>query len=105
MLLSHLRQEYTGLRLADLDPDPLRQFGLWLQAAIDAQAPEPNAMTLATITPEGLPAARMVLLKAVEARGFMFYTNYESAKGHDLAANPYAALVFYWPTLERQVRV
>src|SRR4051794_12121297 len=107
MLLADLRKEYTrmGLSEADVDPDPIRQFHTWLGQALAAQVPEPNAMTLATATPDGWPSARVVLLKAVDADGFTFHTNYDSRKGRELAANPRAALVFYWHELERQVRV
>jgi pyridoxamine 5'-phosphate oxidase len=107
MSLADLRQEYEthGLDIPDLDPDPFVQFGRWMDAAIAADLPEPNAMTLATATPDGRPAARMVLLRGVDARGFVFYTNYDSRKGLELAANPWAALVFFWPELHRQVRV
>ena len=94
-----------GLREAEMDPDPIRQFQRWFDAAVAADLPEPHAMTLATATPEGRPAARMVLLRGVDARGFVFYTNYDGRKGGELAANPWAALVFYLAALERQVRV
>ena len=107
MSLVDLRQEYmfNGLNEADLDSDPFRQFRLWFDQAVAAGLPEPNAMTLATATPEGRPSARMVLLKGFDASGFAFYTNYESRKGHELAANPWAALVFFWVDLARQIRV
>jgi pyridoxamine 5'-phosphate oxidase len=85
--------------------DPIEQFQLWLDDAISAKVPVPEAMTLATATPEGRPSARMVLLKQVDQNGFVFFTNYRSAKASQLDANPYAALVFYWPQFERQVRV
>jgi pyridoxamine 5'-phosphate oxidase len=107
MDLSGLRQEYMlhGLTLEDLDPDPFRQFTVWLEQAGAAGLREPNAMTLATATRDGVPSARMVLLKGVDASGFVFYSNYESRKGEELAANARAALVFCWIDLERQVRV
>lgn len=107
MSLADLRREYmfAGFSEADADPDPFRQFAVWFAQANDAGILEPNAMTLATATPEGLPSARMVLLKGVDERGFAFYTNYESRKGVELAANPHAALVFFWVDLSRQVRV
>lgn len=89
----------------DLDPDPLRQFDLWFEAARGTDLPAPEAMTLATATPEGRPSARMVLLKSADERGFAFHTNYESRKGVELAANPHAALLFHWQPLGRQVRV
>lgn len=85
--------------------DPLEQFAEWLDEARAAGVAQPEAMTLATSTPEGLPSARMVLLKSCDERGFGFHTNLESRKGGELAANPYAALVFYWPELGRQVRI
>lgn len=88
-----------------LSPDPVAQFALWLQAAMEAGLREPNAMTLATAGGDGAPDARIVLLRGYDAEGFRFYTNYESAKGRELAANPRAALCFYWAELERQVRV
>jgi pyridoxamine 5'-phosphate oxidase len=107
MTLTELRQEYLseGLRESDIDPDPIKQFTAWFDAASEAGVPEPNAMTLATATPDGIPSARIVLLKGVDERGFVFYTNYESDKGRDLRANPRAALTFYWPGLARQVRI
>jgi pyridoxamine 5'-phosphate oxidase len=101
------RIEYSQQSLSerDVDPDPFRQFRKWLDEAISAQAHEPNAMTLATATRAGVPSARIVLLKDVDPRGFSFFTNYQSRKGKDLEANPLAALVLYWPELERQVRI
>ena len=89
----------------DLDPDPLRQFEAWFTAAREAGVEVPEAMALATATPEGRPSARMVLLKQADERGFAFYTNYESRKGDELAANPQAALLFHWRPSGRQVRV
>lgn len=105
--IANLRQNYTlaGLSKADLNPDPIIQFNLWFQQALDADLIEPNAMTLATATPDGKPTARIVLLKGVDQRGFVFYTNYESQKGQQLIVNPQAALVFHWNQLERQVRI
>jgi pyridoxamine 5'-phosphate oxidase len=88
-----------------IDPDPIKQFQVWFADAVAARLPLPESMTLATATPDGKPSARMVLLKQVDEDGFVFYTNYHSAKAEQLDANPYAALVFYWPTLDRQVRV
>lgn len=93
------------LREEDVDPDPIVEFQRWLALAWEAGEPQANAMTLATASPDGSPSARMVLLHLADQRGFTFYTNYESAKGIDLAENPTAALVFYWPRLYRQVRV
>lgn len=95
----------SGLREADLDPDPFVQFGSWLDEALDAGIELPNAMTLATAGSDALPTARMVLLKGFDERGFVFYTNYESRKGRQLESNPNAALVFYWSSLERQVGI
>lgn len=95
----------AGLSENEIDPDPIKQFQLWLNDAFEAQIPLAEAMTLATATPEGRPSARMVLLKQVDHNGFVFFTNYRSAKARQLDANPYAALVFYWNPLERQVRV
>jgi len=128
MAIADLRKEYnlTGLRRADLDSNPVTQFNRWFDQATGARAsgrirklfvtiyksfltffgaetPDLNAMTLATADKEGRPSARIVLLKGVDDRGFIFFTNYDSRKGHDLAENPQAALVFYWPDLERQV--
>lgn len=105
--ISKLRQNYTlgGLDKADVDSDPIKQFTLWFQQAVDSDLLEPNAMTLATATPDGKPTARIVLLKGFSDRGFVFYTNYESQKGQQLIANPYAALVFLWDKLERQIRI
>jgi len=102
-----MRREYSlaGLDESDLDTDPIRQFGQWFVEAQAAEVPEPNAMVLATASPDGEPAARIVLLKGFDDRGFLFYSNYESPKGRDLAQNPRAALTFYWPQLERQVRI
>ncbi|OAN44872.1 pyridoxamine 5'-phosphate oxidase [Chloroflexus islandicus] len=107
MNLAELRKEYTqrGLSESEVDADPIAQFIRWLREAAEAGLIEPNAMTLATIDPDGRPSARMVLLKGVDERGFVFFTNYESRKGRALAAHPAVALVFYWPELERQVRV
>ena len=89
----------------DLDPDPLRQFERWFEAARAGAVAVPEAMALATATPEGRPSVRMVLLKAADERGFAFHTNYESRKGVELAANPHAALLFHWQPLGRQVRI
>ena len=102
-----MRSEYTreALAEADVDADPVVQFGRWFEQAQQAGLLEPTAMTLATATPDGRPAARMVLLRGFDERGFCFYTNYESRKGAELAANPRAALVFWWGPLERQVRI
>ena len=102
-----LRIERTRSTLSedDVDADPIKQFGMWLQEALENEPGEPNAMTVATATRDGRPSARMVLLRGFDDRGFVFYTNYESRKGRDLKENPQAALVFYWGTLQRQVSV
>ena len=105
--IADLRRDYTlrGLNESDVDADPFKQFQVWFSDALAANLIEPNAMTLATATKDGKPAARTVLLKGFDARGFVFYTNYESRKGQELAENPWAALVFLWAELERQVRI
>ncbi|MBW4440300.1 MAG: pyridoxamine 5'-phosphate oxidase [Plectolyngbya sp. WJT66-NPBG17] len=105
--IADLRKDYTKetLNETDVDPNPFQQFQRWFDQAVNAELPEPNAMTLATASKEGIPAARIVLLKAVDDRGFTFFTNYNSAKGKELEANPQAALVFLWTELERQVRI
>ncbi len=107
MNIASLRQEYMreGLSEAAADPDPLRQFERWLEDAVRAGVPLPNAMTLATVSRSGAPAARVVLLKGVERGGFAFYTNYLSRKGRELEARPEACLLFLWSELERQVRI
>ena len=97
--------ELEGLDEKTIDRDPIKQFQLWFNDAVAAKLPLPDAMTLATATPDGKPSARMVLLKQVDHDGFVFYTNYRSAKAEQLDANPFAALVFYWATLDRQVRI
>jgi pyridoxamine 5'-phosphate oxidase len=107
MALHDLRKDYTlaGLDEADLDPDPFVQFRTWFAEAQAAKGIEPNAMTVATADPQGNPSARTVLLKEMDERGFIFFSNYQSLKGAHLAANPQAELLFYWAELERQVRV
>jgi len=95
----------AGLSEADAHADPLAQFERWFKDALAAELPLANAMTLATVSAEGAPDARIVLLKGVESGGFVFYTNYDSRKGHQLAARPQACLVFLWTQLERQVRI
>lgn len=97
--------EQAGLRRRDLDPDPIKQFGNWFTAAIEAQIRDVNAMSLATASAEGKPSVRIVLLKGFDQDGFVFFSNYESEKGRDLAANAYAALGFYWIELDRQIRI
>jgi pyridoxamine 5'-phosphate oxidase len=104
--LAALRTDYmrAGLREEDVLADPIAQFGLWMGDALAAGVLEANAMTLATASPDGAPHARIVLLKGVDARGFTFFTNYDSGKGAELVANPRAALVVFWGELQRQVR-
>jgi len=105
--LADLRRNYSlaGLSEAEVDADPVRQFEKWFAQAQAGGVVEPNALTLATADAGGRPSARVVLLKALDARGFIFYTNYDSRKGRDLAVNPRASMVFDWRDLERQVRV
>ena len=105
--ISRLRKEYSRSRLDEsvATPDPIEQFRRWFDEALAADLHEPNAMTLATATPEGRPSARIVLIKGFDERGFIFYTNYEGRKARELEANPHCALVFYWAELERQVRI
>lgn len=105
--LADLRREYeaAGLSEADAGHDPFALFRRWFDQAVAAELTEPNAMILATSTPDGKPSARAVLLKGLDERGFTFFTNYDSRKGHEIAANPHVALVFLWHQLERQVRI
>lgn len=105
--IANLRQDYTlqGLSETEIDSNPFAQFKEWFDRALSADILEPNAMMVATTTPEGKPSARMVLLKDFDARGFVFYTNYNSQKAQELADNPQAALVFWWAELQRQVRI
>ena len=105
--MAELRREYTdaGLDDRDLNANPFKQFEKWFQEAIDAKLDLPDAMTLATATKDGIPSARTVLLRGRDERGFVFYTDYGSQKGRELAENPNAALVFYWRELDRQVRI
>ncbi|HWK70929.1 MAG TPA: pyridoxamine 5'-phosphate oxidase [Burkholderiaceae bacterium] len=107
MSVADIRQKYEKFELleASLAATPLEQFTLWFGEALKAQVPEPNAMTLATATPAGRPSARIVLLKGFDERGLVFFTNYTSRKGDELARNPHASLLFFWPELERQVRL
>ncbi|HVK54887.1 MAG TPA: pyridoxamine 5'-phosphate oxidase [Burkholderiales bacterium] len=111
MSIADLRKEYklASLNEADVAPNPIQQFGKWFNEALTAELPEPNTMTLATagVTAEGVirPSARIVLIKDFDARGFAFFTNYNSRKGQELAANSAASLLFYWIELERQVRI
>lgn len=94
-----------ALREQDADPDPFVMLHAWLELAIAENLPEPNAMTLATAALDGKPSARMVLLRGVDERGLVFFTNYASRKGKELANNPFAALVFFWQPLHRQIRI
>ena len=105
--LGALRKSYERAELDEVRSaaDPLRQFERWLAEAIDAKLPEPNAMTLATVGSDMRPSTRIVLIKGVDERGVVWYTNYESRKGHEIAGNPYAALQFHWVELERVVRI
>lgn len=105
--IADLRKEYTQASLseADLSANPFEQFRNWFEQALKADLPEPNAMTLATVSADGRPAARIVLIKDFDAHGIRFFTNYDSRKGKELAARPVAALLFHWTELERQVRI
>src|SRR5260370_8296434 len=107
MNIADLRQEYmrAGLSESEADRDPMKQFERWLEDALRAQLPLPNAMTLATVDAGGKPSARVVLLKGLEGGGFVFYTNYKSRKARELEARGAACLVFLWSPLERQVRI
>lgn len=107
MGFADLRKEYMqrGLDESDVDADPFRQFAAWFDEARAASPVEPNAMALATVGADGRPSLRMVLLKGADERGFVFYTNYESRKGRELADTPWAALTFFWPEMERQIRI
>lgn len=105
--IQNLRQDYRAAALAetDVDKDPVVQFRKWFQDAVNAKLYEPNVMTLATADLSGKPTARILLLKGFDDNGFVFFTNYDSKKGQQLAENPQASMVFFWPELERQVRV
>jgi len=107
MNIADMRRDYAQaeLDIAHTDADPISQFHRWFAEAQQAALPEPNAMTLATADAAGRPSARVVLLKGVSDEGFVFFTDFRSRKGRELAVNPHAALAFYWPELERQVRV
>ncbi len=107
MSMQDLRKEYSGRPLdeAQVSADPIAQFQVWFDEAVAAGLREPNAMTLATVGPDGRPSARVVLLKSFDADGFVFFTNYASRKGRELDGAGGAALVFYWAELERQVRI
>ncbi|HYF19726.1 MAG TPA: pyridoxamine 5'-phosphate oxidase [Ramlibacter sp.] len=105
--IADLRKSYERAELGEeaSHPDPLRQFDQWLTEAISAEIPEPNAMTLATVASDLRPSTRVVLVKGYDERGIVWYTNYNSRKGQELAGNPYAALQFHWVQLERVVRI
>ena len=105
--IADLRKEYIKniLRKEDLKSDPLSQFAIWFEEAQKAAAVEPNAMTLSTVSASGKPSSRIVLLKGIEEQAMIFFTNYSSDKGKDMLENPYVALNFFWPELERQVRI
>ena len=105
--IAELRKHYEYAELDEVDAanEPLRQFETWFQQALAAEVPEPNAMTLATVGADGRPSTRIVLVKGFDARGIVWYTNYASRKGRELAANPVAALQFHWVELERVVRI
>jgi len=105
--IADLRKSYERAELSEdgSQSDPLRQFELWLEQALASRLPEPNAMTLATVGPDGRPSTRVVLVKGFDARGIVWYTNYDSRKGRELAGNPFAALQFHWVELERVVRI
>ena len=105
--IEQLRRDYSGEELneSNVERDPLRQFQRWMEGALNAGVPDPHAMTLATVSAEGKPSARIVLLRAISEGEFTFYTNYESRKGGEVAGNPNVALVFFWLELDRQIRV
>ena len=105
--IADLRKSYERAELDEAASlsDPMEQFGLWLQQALDSQVPEPNAMTLATVGENGRPSTRVVLIKGFDQRGIVWYTNYQSRKGRELAGNGFAALQFHWVELERVVRI
>lgn len=105
--ISDIRQDYSAKKLArtDVKSNPIDQFNIWFDEAVNSEIEEVNAMTLSTASKKGIPSARIVLLKGVENDGFVFFTNYNSEKGEQLAENPFASLTFFWKELERQVRV
>jgi len=107
MDLADLRRDYSlrELSRSSVDPDPLAQFSVWMNEALDSAILEPTAMTLSTVDAGGQPSSRIVLLKGFSATGFVFFTNYESKKGTELTANPHASLHFFWPDLERQILI
>src|SRR6188768_1430926 len=105
--ISELRKEYSKetLDINSISKDPIHQFEIWFNEAVKAEVAEPNAMTLSTVNESGRPSARIVLLKGIEKSKFLFYTNHQSQKGKELESNPACALTFFWPELERQVRI
>ncbi|MTI20662.1 pyridoxamine 5'-phosphate oxidase [Fulvivirga sp. RKSG066] len=105
--IADIRSEYKKNQLNEeaVSDDPIQQFESWFKEAVASEVIEPNAMNLSTVSPQGMPSARIVLLKGIEKDGFVFYTNYQSNKGKELEDNPLAALTFFWPELERQVRI
>src|SRR5437762_13344886 len=105
--IAHIRKDYSHKALveSEIEADPIKQFGKWWQDALNAEIPEVNAMTVATAPADGMPSARIMLLKGFAGKGFLFYTNYNSYKGRQLFENPRACLVCFWKVLERQVRV
>ena len=107
MSVADIRHDYANSELLEssLASDPFLQFDAWFEDALAAKVPEVNAMTLSSVDAKGKPSSRIVLLKGYDAQGFVFFTNYESRKGHELATNPQASLLFFWPALERQVRI
>ena len=107
MSIAHLRKDYqhASLSKSDVASDPIAQFSVWFDQALKADVAEPNAMSLATVNAQGRPSSRIVLIKEFDQRGFCWFTNYASKKGHDLEINPHAALLFHWVVLERQVRI
>lgn len=107
MSIAGLRKEYmhSSLSESDVDHDPIKQFGKWFDEALKAHVPEANAMSVATVDADGRPSSRILLIKEFDQSGFVWFTNYNSRKGRELEVNPYAALLFYWIELERQVRI
>ena len=107
MSIADLRKDYSraSLTKADVDPDPIRQFSTWFRQALEAGIPEANAMSVATVGDDGRPSSRILLIKDFDSDGFTWFTNYASRKGRELQAHPYAALLFHWVELERQVRI
>lgn len=105
--LANLRKEYSSAELSESDvhKNPIEQFKFWFDQAIQAKVPEPNAMSLSTVSIENKPSSRVVLLKGYDNKGFVFFTNYESKKGQDIQNNPFVSLLFFWPELERQIRI